>query len=86
MLIAFEFFVEALVLLPCSQHRALYLLASWLSGLTHSALTTSTQMLRLILFAKDVAETLLREHQTLLRFGAATGPVTVSYIATHRFA
>ena len=43
-------------------------------------------MLRLIRFAKDVAETLLREHQTLLRFGAATGPVTVSYIATHRFA
>ena len=43
-------------------------------------------MLRLIRFAKDVAETLLREHQTLLRFGTATGPVTVSYIATHRFA
>ena len=43
-------------------------------------------MQRLLLFAKDVAQALWEQYRTLLRFGAATGPVTVSYIATHRFA
>jgi hypothetical protein len=44
-------------------------------------------MVRMMCFAKDVARSLYHSHNgTKVRFGVASGAMTVAYIATHRFA
>jgi hypothetical protein len=48
--------------------------------------TNSTQMQRVLALARAVADALFTAERTMVRFGVATGPATVSYIATHQFA
>jgi hypothetical protein len=44
-------------------------------------------MERMMCFAKDVGRVLFHSHNcTKVRFGVASGAMTVAYIATHRFA